>query len=229
MIVVFANDENKYDFIVQTSIDFALAKVGGPIGGYDPTLDFTDVEKLALVGHGMIGMIETMSAEKLAIHLADSARGVTAKLKEFVITSCFAGSRRKEDPEGHDGIVGTSLVEVLAEKLRGRGLKGLKIVGYRGPSIKSAALGGHVHVVNATLDGRKAKFLGVAIRLQEAAKGGDASTLNNLKTGSVPTIEQARAAEEASEGFYAEFVRKLEAANLLKKGDKMLRVVEVAD
>ena len=72
MVVVFANNNNQYDFIILTSIKFALAKVGGPVVAYSPMRNFSNVKRIALVGHGSVGEIESVSATTIGDHLANT-------------------------------------------------------------------------------------------------------------------------------------------------------------
>lgn len=217
MITVFSP---KCDFIVLTSIDFALAKVGPPIVAYSPTLDFSAVTKLALSGHGSPGKIEGYSAETIGTHLADPVRGVKKGLEKLVVTSCCAG-------ELVNGKAGTSVVDVLAKMLRGHGVGGLEIVGYNGPSIKSAQLGTFVKVVNAPND----TAINNAFALQNKAKSETPVNFSALTAELNDPALIAKAANAASQTtpFYVNFVDKLEKANMLMKGDEVARICVVLD
>jgi hypothetical protein len=220
MLVVFENDKKQYDFIVLTSINFALLKLGlggEPVVPYSSTLDFSDVTRLALVGHGNIGRIQSVSADVIGTHLADPVRGITKKLTKLLVTSCHAGERV-------GGVAGTSLVEVLAEKIRHRGVGGLEIVGYNGPSIKSAELGFFVTVVNPA-DFDQAKLLSGQATAQSGQGLGALTT--GFVPGQMPTLGQNASA--LSKNFYQTFIDKLDHERLLLRGDDVARIAVVLD
>ena len=225
-MVVVISASGKYDFVVLTSINFALAKVGGPVVPYSPTDNFSKVERLAFVGHGSIGKIQELTGEQLGDHLANDPKGVTGQLKKLIVTSCYAGSRV------HDK-AGTSFVEILAKKLRGRGVGGLEIVGYCGPSIKSAALGGHVRVVDPAKDVTVDFQTGDtrADQLQDESLAPYANQLTSQKTAFAKDDMEILAlrAQLTSANFYRSFVEKLDKENLLLKGDEVARVAVVLD
>jgi hypothetical protein len=111
--------------------------------------------------------------------------------------------------------------------LRGHGVGGLEIVGYNGPSIKSAQLGTFVKVVNAPND----SALGSAFKLQDQAKSETPVNFSALTAELNDPALIAKAANAASQTtpFYVNFVDKLEKANLLMKGDEVARICVVLD
>src|SRR5690606_2278259 len=134
--------------------------------------------------HGSVGKVQSVSAEMIGDHLASKSLGITSKLTKLVITSCYAGMR-------NNGKAGTSLVEILAEKLRKRGVGGLEIVGYNGPSIKTGALGMFAKVVDDTK-------LGEAGKLQDALIKQDPNKLSGLSTSSKSSGIAGKAADASS-------------------------------
>lgn len=240
MVIVFENDKRMYDFVVQTSVAFALAKLNHSqsvrderVLPFSSTLDLSAVTGLALCGHGKPGAIQSWSAKQIAAMLVHDKLGVTRALKKLIVTACYAGSRVAEEP-------GTSTVEVLASKLRGRGLGGLEIVGYNGPSIKNAQLGAtelnpelgfFAKVVNDPTPGsvpdsaERTKAFG----LQNAAKLNSGVTFP-VAVGTTANLGQlGSTAATATKVFYEKFIDELDKANLLLNGDDVARVCVVID
>jgi hypothetical protein len=132
---------HEVDFVVLTSINYALARVGIPVVQFQETLDLRGQTEVAICGHGGIGTIEGLPASKFANLLADPSRGCRDTLEKLVLTCCYAGVRKNNDRE-----VGTAVIDVLAETLK---IKDLRIQGALGPSIKTNVLGEAFRVVNA--------------------------------------------------------------------------------
>jgi hypothetical protein len=89
MVVVFESKTGTYDFIVQTSVAFAMAKLNcsrsvpdDRIEQFVSTLDLSDETGVGLVGHGSPGAIEKWSASQIGDTLADPVRGVSKKLRQ---------------------------------------------------------------------------------------------------------------------------------------------------
>ncbi len=229
MVIVFENKKGQYDFVIQTSVAFALSKLNysqtvpdNQVVPFSSTLNLSAVTGLALCGHGSPGAIERWSAEEIGNALARPTLGVTGALKKLIVTSCYAGVQVGGKP-------GTSTVEVLASKLRGRGVGGLEIVGYNGPSIKNGELGFFAKVVNDPTPGATTNSaeLQKAINLQTTAQTGFAfpSTVNTTTNlGSLGPI-----AATATKGFYTKFIDMLDKASLTLKGDDVARVCVVID
>lgn len=237
MVVVFESKKGEYDFIVQTSVAFAMAKLNfgrsvkdNRVEPFSSTLDLSDETGLALVGHGSPGAIEKWSAAQIGDALADTVRGVSSKLRKLLVTSCYAGVRVND-------VAGTSVVEVLAEKLRHRGLGGLEIVGYNGPSIKNAELGFFARVVHDPTPGSNppSAQLMQAFTLQEKGKNDAALAGNNLVGRTVKTTANLGTlgpqSASASKDFYTQFINALDTAKsqLTLKGDDVARVCTVID
>ena len=234
MVIIFANKHGNYDFIVQTSIAFALAKLNfsepldESVVAFSPGLNMHDAEKIALVGHGSPGSIEGVSAESIGNAMADPVRGVGRNLRRLIVTSCYAGVR--PDPSRP-----TSTVEVLASKLRGRGLGGLEIVGYNGPSIKNAELGFFASVVNdptpgAAIDSPQLTQARAQSNISVMNTKKDTGDLSLLKVNQTTNIGNlGKKAAVSSKSFYANFIEELSRQQLLLQGDDVARVAVVLD
>ncbi len=231
MVIVFPGARG-IDFIVQTSIAFSLAKINFSLRPCDlrvhqfsPLIDLANTIGLALVGHGSPGAIQGYSAAQIGDVLADPVRGVTKKLRKLIVTSCYAGVRP-------DPATPASLVEVLAEKLRHRGLGGLEIVGYNGPSIKNAELGFHATVVNDPTPGSRPPSFELEIARIISGET-QKETIGDMAHWSKMTVDEiaglGKSAAVASSQFYSRFIEDLEFNNLTLKGDAVARVAIVAD
>ena len=62
------------DFIVWTSIDYGITRVGGPVMFFDDDPDLSQVTELCIVGHGSPGQIEGRDAAAIAEIAAAAAR-----------------------------------------------------------------------------------------------------------------------------------------------------------
>lgn len=231
MVIVFENSHGQYDFVIQTSVAFALAKLNYSqsvpdtrVVPFSFTLNLSAVTGLALVGHGKPGAIERWSADEIGNALAHPTLGVTGALKKLVVTSCYAGAQV-------GGKAGTSTVEVLASKLRGRGVGGLEIVGYNGPSIKNGELGFFAKVVNDPTPGAvtASAELVNARSLQATAKSSSGVTFPSTVGTTTNLGILGPIAATATKDFYTQFIGALDNATLLLKGDDVARVCVVID
>jgi hypothetical protein len=144
MVIVIPNSKKQVDFVSLTSINYGLARVGGPVVAFKPgvILNLKDQEKICISGHGGIGSIEYVPAQTYANVLADPIHGCKTTLKQLIFTCCYAGLRNKE-------MTGTSVIEIFAETLQ---IPDLLIRGALGPSIKSNVLGEHYRVIKDNSD-----------------------------------------------------------------------------
>ena len=131
-------------------------------------------------------------------------------------TSCYAGAQDNNQ-------IGTSLVEILANKLRGHGVGGLEIVGYKGPSIKSTKLRSFVKAVDDNQ-------IDAAGDLQGDVLARSNPMLPYLTTGFGGNMEaKANTATTLSQNFYSDFVNELEQQQLLVSGEDIARICVVLD
>ncbi len=215
MIVVFANGKGEFDFIILTSIQYCMARVGGSVARYSPTLKFSDTE-LAIIGHGAPGKIEGVSAWEIAKHLTDKVNGVTT-LTKLIITSCYAGSPVP-------GVPNSAVIDIIASRFRNKGMcKGLTIEGATGPSIKANSLGAHFKVVDPQGDMDYASAAQSFLKTQHEQLPDHSATFNN----SFQMQIAASAAEMTSRTFYSQFVSLLEARGVLKADNFAMRSVTV--
>jgi hypothetical protein len=133
--------KHQVDFVVLTTINYCLARVGMPVVQFSETMDVSGQQQVAICGHGNIGTIEGNDGQKFADVLAHPTRGCKGTLKKLIVTSCYAGVRKN-----HDSAVGTAVIDIFAQTLK---IKGVRIQGALGPSIKANVLGEHFRVVNA--------------------------------------------------------------------------------
>jgi hypothetical protein len=131
---------HEVDFVVLTSINYGLARVGGPVKRFHSNMTVRGEKKVCICGHGGVGTIEGKPARKFADLLNHSTLGCKATLRELIITCCYAGVRANGDQD-----VGTSVIDIFAQTLQ---IPGLRIQGALGPSIKTTALGTAFQVVN---------------------------------------------------------------------------------
>jgi hypothetical protein len=135
---VFGTGKHEVDFVVLTSIHYALARVGMPVVQFKDSMDVNGQREICICGHGGVGTIEGLPASRFAKVLADPVRGCKDTLEKLILTCCYAGVREKDK-------VGTAVIDIFAETLK---IKDLKIQGALGPSIKTNALGTAFRVVN---------------------------------------------------------------------------------
>lgn len=221
MIIVFSHGQ--LDFVVQTSIAFAQAKLSfgqnsadTRVEAFSQTLDVGGETRIALVGHGQPGQISGVTAETIGDFLASK---VKQKLTKLIVTSCFAGAQVGNKP-------GTSVVEVIAGKLRKHGQGGLEVVGYNGPSIKNAELGFFAAVVHPNHVDPQRGAPARAIQTAELRNAG----------GSVPSVSLAQmsptqpgATAQQMSTFYSNFISELDRQKMLLKGDEVARICVVLD
>lgn len=216
MVIVFSHGQ--LDFVVQTSIAFAQAKLNfgqnsadTRVEAFSQTLDIGGETRIALVGHGQPGQISGVTAETIGDFLASK---VKQRLTKLIVTSCFAGAQVGNQPD-------TSVVEVIARKLRKHGQGWLEVVGYNGPSIKNAELGSFAAVVDP---GQVAPAR--TIQATELKNAGNSAPPVSLAQMS-PTQPGATAQQMSK--FYSNFIGELDRQNMLLKGDEVARICVVPD
>jgi hypothetical protein len=150
--------KHQVDFVVLTSINYALARVGMPVVQFHENMDVSGHSEVCICGHGGIGTIEGLPASKFANVLAHPTRGCKNTLTKLILTCCYAGKRNNNDTD-----VGSAVIDIFAETLK---IKDLRIQGALGPSIKTTALGEAFRVVNDTMTDRAGKIQ--AETMQEA-------------------------------------------------------------
>jgi hypothetical protein len=176
---------HEVDFVVLTSIHYALARVGMPVVQFVDNLDVQGESAICICGHGGVGTIEGLPASKFANVLAHPSRGCKGTLKKLILTCCYAGRR-----ENNDKTAGTAVIDIFAETLK---IKSLKIQGALGPSIKTTVLGEAFRVVNAPPDPTDANLIMAGdIQKDEMKKAGDALKLagKTTKHGTNPLMDE---------------------------------------
>lgn len=171
MVIVIPNTKGEVDFIILTSINYALAQVGEPVVEFTREMNLKGEKQICISGHGGVGTIEYIPAKSFADVLADPVRGCKDSLQRLIFTCCHAGRRA-------GGKVGTSVIDVFANTLR---IKDLKISGAMGPSIKANVLGEAYSVINQSAKSRSG-LTGGDIQRDELKKTGN-EKLANMATG----------------------------------------------
>jgi len=239
MVIAMPNSNSEVDFVILTSINYALARVGGPVVAYSKskTIDLTGEIQVCICGHGNIGTIEGQPAQDFADMLADPSHGCTSTLKQLILTCCYAGVRDRNK-------VGTSTIDIIAKRLK---IKDLPIQGALGPSIKANVLGEPFRVINETVaKGKKTGREGGTIQEDMLMATGNAKLAdlttgenrklqwakieNKMNSGKVkdgkPYIEyKAQKYADMSEEFYKKFVKQLDKEGLLLKKNQTMAVV----
>lgn len=209
------------DFIVSTSIDYGLTRVGGPILYYDDSPDLSNVQELCIVGHGSPGLIEGRLALALAKMLTEGPKAVPDSFKRLIITSCYAGVTINGKP-------GTAVIDVLAKALSDRGLKGIEVSGAMGPSIKANELGNQFKVVKDTgTAGPIQNQMVVNKKLGVPNPDPQKGPLRYTGTTSDPKLAEqaAKMMAKISGEFYKEFVDELEIKRTLFDEQSAMRTV----
>jgi len=208
------------DFIVWTSIDYGLTRVGGPVLYYDDRPDLSAVDELCIVGHGSPGQIERRSATDMAKMLTEGPKSVPDSFRKLIVTSCYAGVT----VGGQDG---TAVIDVIAAALRRRGLKGIEISGAMGPSIKANELG---EVFKAV----KSDKLGTAGPIQDrqiinhnlgVQNKDDVTRYKGTTTDPKLAEQAAKMMAKISGQFYRDFVDELEKERALFAAEQTMRTV----
>jgi len=208
------------DFIVWTSIDYGITRVGGPVMFFDDDPDLSQVTELCIVGHGSPGQIEGRDAAAIAARLTEGPKAVPDSFRTLIVTSCYAGVLV-------GGQKGTAVIDVLAAALRARGITGVTISGAMGPSIKANELGSTFRVVSDS-------GLNTAGQVQNddiVGHGIGVQTTTGVKRliGSTTDPQLAGQAAEMmakiSGQFYREFVAHLEDARTLLDPKNAMRTV----
>lgn len=235
MILVVPNPSREVDFVILTSINYALAMVGGPVVEFSPTLNLKGVDQICICGHGGVGSIEHQPASVFANVLAHPVRGCKDSLKNLMLTCCYAGSRVKEK-------VGTAVIDIFASTLQ---INGMKIEGALGPSIKSSALGVAFSVVNKSVTSTSGRSAGDI--QSEHLKATHEPKLANMITGDNRTLSwdkiinktnsgvmkdgkpyveyKAKKYNDLSANFFQNFVADLKNDGLLFDGGHTMRTV----
>lgn len=78
LVAVFTNGSGEVDFIIQTSIDYAIKRCGVPVVRWVDTPSLQGAAKVAVVGHGSPGQVEGVSADVIATRLCDPVTGIRA-------------------------------------------------------------------------------------------------------------------------------------------------------
>lgn len=204
MVVVIPSGK-QLDFVTLTSVHYGLEQCGGPVVVWDKKNDFKNVDKLCIVGHGSPGSIEGKPAEEIASELI--SRGLSSKLKKLVITSCNAGVKAS----------GSSLIDELGAAFTRAGIKGLTLKGANGPSIKASILAetknGEFYVVDPKKVSKAGELQGEMTSTKEY------EFLADLKVNATDKdlANKALFASEVTFAFFQDFVKALEAGNLLLK------------
>jgi hypothetical protein len=147
MVIVIPNATREVDFVILTSIHYALARVGGPVVEYKTDLDVTGEKKICISGHGEVGSVQGHPAIEIANMLADPHKGCRDTLERLILTCCYAGCRIQS-------VVGTAVIDALAANLK---IKDMPIQGAMGPSIKANVLGEAYRVIDETKTAKSGK------------------------------------------------------------------------
>ena len=209
----------RLDFIIWTSIDYGLTRVGAPVMFYDDQPDLSSVKELCIVGHGLPGQIEGRSAASMAAMLTRGTRALPSDFRQLIVTSCYAGVTV-------NGVPGTAVIDVIAAAFRKRNLKGIEIAGAMGPSIKANELGSTFKVVSDVKKGSPIQDTKI-LSNNLGVTGIDGKVLRYQGTTTDPVLAEQAAAMMAkiSGEFYKEFVNGLESKRALMDPANTMRTV----
>ena len=220
-VTIGSETAGKMDFIVWTSIDYGLTRVGGPVLYYDDAPDFSSVKELCIVGHGSPGQIEGRPAADMAKMLTKGSKKVPTSFRRLIVTSCYAGVTV-------GGKKGTAVIDVLAAALHKRGLKGIEISGAMGPSIKANELGAVFKVVrDSKLDkaGKAQNRQIIGHNLGVKQSDDSVARYTGITTDPKLAEEAAKMMAKISGEFYRDFVQDLEGKRTLFDPKNAMRTV----
>ncbi|MCP3963445.1 MAG: hypothetical protein GY719_36885 [bacterium] len=131
------------DIIVMSSINYAVARAGGPVADFGKNADFSGMqeqERLIIVSHGAPGKIGDYDAKGVVDVLTNDKKSLPKdkSIGGITLLSCYAGvPEDKQKPE-------STLADQVAEGLSAKGYDNVPVRGSLGIAIASETTGARV-------------------------------------------------------------------------------------